>query len=151
MKERNIIMSDGTIGINTTLAYGTDTSTTVTLIGNISSLGGPNQTRTSIDKSTFDSSDNYKEFMPGMIDAGEITAEFNYDGSAAGTANNLNTLLQDTSTSATKIWTVTCPDTSKWQGSGFISALSPTIPMDDKITQSLTIKLTGKTTFTDVE
>jgi len=145
-------MSDGTVGISTTLSGGTSSS----VVGNIISIGGPNQTRTSVDKSTMDSTAKYKEFMPGMIDAGELTVEINYDGTAAGTADYLNATFQNTATSNISTWTITAPDAvagvssaSSWAGSGFISALGNAIPMDDKITQSLTIKLSGKLTFTD--
>jgi len=81
-----------------------------------------------------------------MLDAGEATFELNYDGSASGTANDLNTFL--TNTAAT--WTITFADTSTWACSGFITALGHAIPFDDKITQSMTLKFTGVPTFLDV-
>ena len=134
-------MSDGTHGHGTTLIGGS-TGT----IANVISISGPNQTRDSIDISTMDSSSKFREFISGMLDAGEITFEVNYDGSAAGTGNDLNTAL----TAAAETWTITFPDTSTWACSGFITALSFGDPYDDKMTQSVTIKFSGVPTFTDV-
>ena len=108
-------MSDGTHGHGTTLAGGT-TGT----IGNIISVSGPDQTRDAIDISTMDSTNKWREFIPGMIDAGEVTFDINYDGSAAGNANVLAGALDD----AAETWTITFPDTSTWVfGSSLIQVL----------------------------
>ena len=80
-------MSDGTHGHGSSLAVGGTT------IANIISIAGPNQTRDPIDISTFDSTSAFREFIPGMLDPGEYTLELNYDGSASGTANDLNTFF----------------------------------------------------------
>ena len=133
-------MSDGTHGHGTSLSCGG------TAVGNIISLSGPDQSRDSIDISTMDSTSKWREFIPGMIDAGEVTLDLNYDGSAAGTANLLAAHL----TSTAETWLVTFPDTSTWSSSGFMTALGHAIPFDDKITQSVTVKFTGSPTYTDV-
>ena len=111
-------------------------------VGDIISISGPNISIDSIDISSMDSSNKFGEFIPGMLDAGELTFEVNYDGSAGGTANDLQTAL---TTEAAETWTITFPDTagSNWVVSGFVSALGNAIPFDDKITQSLTITFTG--------
>ncbi len=133
-------MSDGILGHGTTLAIG------VTTIGNIQSITGPNQTRDSIDVSTMDSVNKWREFIPGRLDAGEITFTVNYDGASGGTANDLNTKL----TAVASTILVTFPDTSSFSCSGFVTGLGHAIPFDDKITQDITIKLTGVPTYLDV-
>jgi predicted secreted protein len=135
-------MSDGIHGHGATLGCGGTT------VGNIISIGGPNQTRDPIDISTMDSTSKFREFIPGMIDPGEITFECNYDGTAAGTANTLNTWKTNTANT----WTVTFNNngtTSSWACSGFMTALGHAIPFDDKVTQSVTVKCTGVPTYTD--
>ena len=134
-------MSDGTHGHGTTIGIATHTQ-----VGNVISISGPDQTRDAIDISTMDSSNKWREFIPGMIDAGEVTFDVNYDGSASGEANFLEAAI--TSTAAT--WTITFPDTSTWACSGFITSLGHAIPFDDKITQPVGIKFTGQPTYTDV-
>jgi len=79
-------MSDSVHGHGAVLSIGGTT------IGNIISITGPNQTRDSIDVSTMDSTSKWREFIPGMLDAGEVTFTCNYDGTAAGSANDLNTI-----------------------------------------------------------
>lgn len=135
-------MSDGTHGHGSTLAGGTAGT-----IGNIISMGGPNQTRDSIDISTMDSSSKWREFIPGMLDAGEMTFECNYDGVSEETGNDLNTALAD---ATPEEWTITLSDTSTWVCTGFVTALGFGSPFDDKLTQSVTIKFTGAPVYTDV-
>jgi len=133
-------MSDGTLGHGTILAIGAAT------IGNITSISGPNISRDSIDISTMDSTNKWREFIPGMLDAGEVTFDVNYDGADGATANDLNAALA----AAASTILITCIDTSTFSCSGFVTALGTAIPFDDKITQSVTIKLTGAMTYTDV-
>lgn len=136
-------MSDSEHGHGVTLNDGSIT------VGNIISISGPNQTRDSVDVSTMDSTSSFREFVPSMLDPGEMTFECNYDGTAAGTANELNTAK--TATAAT--WTVTFSGgsaTSSWACKGWITALGHAIPFDDKVTQSVTIKFTGIPTYTDM-
>lgn len=135
-------MSDGQHGHGTVLSIGGTT------IGNIMSITGPNQTRDSLDISTMDSTSKFREFIPGMLDAGEVTIEVNYDSAAGQTANDLNDAL--TQTASTII--ITFPPagaTSSFSCSGFVTALGFASPFDDKITQPVTIKFTGVPTYTD--
>jgi len=137
-------MSSGTHGHGTTLTGGT-----TGVVANVISISGPNQSRDSIDISTMDSTSKFREFMPGMLDPGEITFDVNYEGTASGEANSLNTAL----TAAAETWTIVFAGTAatygQWSCSGFITALNFSDPFDDKITQSVTIKFTGSPTFTD--
>ena len=145
-------MSDGTLGYGASLDLDSTTNFTAsTTIGNISTIGIGDETWDTIDISTMDSSDKYREFIQGMADAGEITLEMNYDGAASGTANDINTLKTNTSNS----FKITINDhttaTSKSNiiGNCFFSSIGMAIPFDDKITQSITMKISGKPTFTD--
>ncbi len=162
-------MSDGEHGHDTKLwaAVSTD-PTNFTAIGNVSSITGPTQTRDAIEKSTMDSTSKFREFIPGMLDAGETTFEVNYDGSASGNAAFLggtnattgllksnNTALSyfvvyndgaATATTAASHYT----NHSHWYAKGLMTSLGHAIPFDDKITQSVTIKFTGVATYIDI-
>jgi len=135
-------MSDGTLGKNTTL-----TGSVSGAIGNVTSITMPTQARDPVEITTMGSTSNFREFIPGLLNAGELTFELNYDGSAGGDANVLNTAL----TEDAETWTVVFPDTSSFACSGFITSIGGASPMDDKITQSVTIKLTGVPTYLDKE
>jgi len=139
-----------------------------TAIGNVISISGPSQTRDAIEKSTMDSTSKFREFIPGMLDAGEMTFDVNYDGSDGGDAtilggtNATTGLLKNTNTSLTYYLifndgaaTATTNAThisnhSYWYCKGLMTALGHAIPFDDKITQSVTIKLTGVPVFVDI-
>ena len=139
--------------------------TSFTAVGNVVNITGPNQSRDAIDISTMDSPSKFKEFIPGLLDAGEITVDINYDGSDSGNAsvlggtNAATGLLKNTNaammatigffdgTNGTGVTNVT--NHSFWQGKGFITALGHQIQFGDKITQPVTIKLTGAGAFTD--
>lgn len=127
-------MSVGLHGHGCTLTIGG------TAVGNITSISGPSIKRDAIDISTMDSTQKYREFIPGMIDAGEVTAELNYDGTTT-----VSKFLADQLTASAQAIVITFSDsdTATWTGSGFITSLGHTIPFEDKITQSVGIKLTS--------
>jgi predicted secreted protein len=126
-------MSTGYHGHGSTLAIGG------TAVGQIMNINGPNESRDSIDISNMGSSAKWREFLPGMLDAGECTIDMVYDGST----NAQLVAVQATQTAQTI--TVTFPDATNatWTASGFITSLGHTIPYDDKITQSVGFKFTG--------
>lgn len=138
-------MSDAIHGHGTTFSLGGTT------VGNIMTIGGPEISRDALDVSTMDSTSKAREFIPGMLDSGEITLELNYDGTAAGTGN----LLAGQMTATTlETMTIVLPaqgalGTSSWAISGFLTGLGNAIPFDDKVTQTVTIKLSGLYTYTD--
>jgi len=131
-----------THGKGTTLVGGT--AGTIGEVTNITI----NETMETIDVTSMDS--DYREFIAGWHDAGEITFTCNYDGSASGVADKLHASYI---AATAETWTVTFPDAasgSKFECSGLITNLSTAVPFDDKITQDVTIKLTGTPVFTDL-
>lgn len=118
-----------------------------TAVGNINTISGPNLTRDSIDISTMDSGTKHREFIPGMIDAGEISVDLQYDGTTVAT------LLKNQLTASAAAIVLSVPDagtvttSSTYTGTGFITSLGHAIPYDDKVTQSVGIKLTGTLTL----
>ena len=142
--------SDGQIAHGISLAVSDGTSTTT--VGNITSIGGPDQSRDAIDISTMDSTNKIREFLPGLIDSGEASIDLNYDSGDGGNADSLQTLLTATVMTWTIKWaeSTTTSSCSSIACAGFITRLGYAIPLGDKITQSLGVKFTGAHTFTDV-
>ncbi len=147
-------MSDSLHGHSSSVLISSTTHpTNGTALGNIISIGGPELSRDGLDISTMDSASKYREFLPGMIDAGEVTIELNYDGTAGGTANLLSEYLASSVNTAIIIRFgdhATPSSESHWDCLGSITALGNAIPFDDKVTQSVTIKLSGVATYTDL-
>ena len=121
-------------------------------IADLAPVGGPELGRDAIDVSTMDSPNKFREFIPGMLDAGEVTMDINYDGTAAGTGNFLSQQLTQTAQAITVSFGegTNTATSSSWVCSGFMTGLGHAIPHDDKVTQSVTIKLTGEPTYTDL-
>lgn len=137
-------MSEGILGHGTTLVGSVSGA-----VGNIVGVGGGGRIRDAVDKSTVESTDKFKEYFAGMADEGELTVELNYDGSDTGVGNLLNIAYQN---GAEETWTVTLSDLSSFACLGFINNLG--VPSfgspGEKVSQSVSIKLSGKGTFTDV-
>lgn len=118
-----------------------------TAVGSINNISGPDISRGSIDITTMDSSSNVAEFIPGIIDNGEVTIDLQYDGTTNAK------LLKDYVTATAASIVVTIPDggtlttTSTYTGTGFLTKLGHAIPFDGKVTQSATFKLTGALTL----
>ncbi len=132
----------GTHGYNTKLA-GASSGT----IGSITSITLPSRTVAAIKVTDLDATNKWETYIPGMRDAGELSLELNFDGSASGNSDALNTAL----TAAVQVWTITFPDGSTFAASGFITSLGGgSANNDDKITETVTLKFTAAPTFTDV-
>lgn len=138
----------GQIGHSTTLK----TLTTPQTIGDIINVTGPNQSRAAIETTAFDSADHAKEFITGLADAGEITFTLNYEGDTGGSPDILNDLMINRTIESWEIeYPLNTGSASKAKDvvSGFITSMTKAVPNGEKITQDVTIKLTGKVTFTD--
>lgn len=115
----------------------------------ITNITPPQPTRDSIDASHELSPDSYREFIPGLVDAGEVSIEFNFVPDAAGFATML-TELATAGSSAVKNRRIVFPDGSYFQFSAFLTGVSPETPLDDKMSATATFKVTGKPELTQV-
>lgn len=86
------------------------------------------------------SSNAFKEFLPGLGDGGELSFTINY---IKAQMTSLYALARTVSA-----FTLTLSDGSTLTGSGFFTSLGLAAPEDDRITQDVTVKITGKPTFT---
>lgn len=133
-------------GHGTVLVADTTTSFTAsTTLGVITNISGPNETAGSIEVTDFDS--EAAEFVPGLLEPGEMTLDLKYYATNASAIRTLeersdstNTLLyykvtlNDHETAASRSW---------WYCKGAITSLGHTIPFDDMVKQSVTIKFSG--------
>jgi predicted secreted protein len=126
----------GTHGHGTTLSGATTGS-----IGQILSVGLPDQSVDDLDVTTMASTNKWREFIPGLKDAGSMTLQLLYEKA------NYNT-VQGALGAAPEEWTITLPDGSTFVCSGYIKSSGGDSPHEDKITQSVTLKLSGEPTFT---
>jgi len=86
---------------------------------------------------TLGSANGGRTFIPGSPpDAGEITAECNLDANTSSWIDALD------NTGGSVV--LTFPDSTTWPRPGFVPACSVGVPLEDKTTISVTIKLTGQ-------
>ncbi|WP_297842927.1 phage tail tube protein [uncultured Roseibium sp.] len=112
-------------------------------IGEIFGISGPGLTRETADVTDFDSADRWREFIGALKDGGEITLEtgFNPDGT------DVTNWLSDINTDTAGYYKLVFPDTTSWGFSALMTGFEPATPLDDKMTASVTYKLTGKPSF----
>lgn len=126
-------------------AFGTQFRRAGAVIGNCTDLGGPERSRESLETTAHDSADQYREFIPGLKDGGEVTLTLNYDPT-----NATHELLDDDFDEQVvrdDYGIVVLPDTEDevtWELSAFITDLSDSFPHDDKMEREVTLKVTGK-------
>jgi hypothetical protein len=107
----------------------------------ILSIGLPDQKVDDLDVTTMASVEKIREFIPGLIDAGTTKLELLYE--------KVNyQKVQNVLGAPPEVWTITYPDGSNHSGLGYFNALGGDSKMEDKITQSATMKWSGKVTFT---
>jgi predicted secreted protein len=124
-------------------AFGTTLSRGSTEIANITSLSPPGVTRETLNVTSHDSPDGYMQFVGGLIDGGEVTADINWSPSLDSTA----TLLGDLEDPDPVEYTIDFPDGSSFTADLLITGFEPTANFDDKLTATLTFKVTGKPVF----
>lgn len=130
----------GTAGFGSSFLKVSGTSTTA--IGGITSIKGPGMSGDDIDVSDMDSANGFKEFIPGLVDAGEVSLDLNWDKDDTTT---LHGLWRATSTYRIQFGNAT---TSKWEFTGYLKGLENEAPHDDKISATATFKISGKPAYT---
>lgn len=131
--------TDATIGHNTLFQRDPGTAVYATL-AEVLSITPPNLARDTIDATHMLSPDRYREFISGLRDGGEATIELNFI--AGGTA--MTFLIADYNNNSSVPYKIVFPNTVSWSFSAFVTAISPEAPLDDKMTASVTFKITGK-------
>ena len=119
---------------------GSSANGTFRTIAEINTVSGPNLSRDTIDVTSLDSTGGYKEFIAGFRDGGEVSLEMNF------TIDGYGQMKLDFEDDALVDYKVILPDTTAttFSFSGLVTAMGLSIPMNDKITCSVTIKVSGQ-------
>ena len=114
-------------------------------VAEINSISGFNKTRDIIDVTTLDSTGGYREKISGFRDGGEITLNMNFTRAGYDLFN-----LDFETNSANQTYVIVLSDTAATEYSfgGWVTNITLDVPLDDKVTMTVTISIDGQITQT---
>jgi predicted secreted protein len=118
------------------------------VIGSVTEISGPSREREAIEVTAHDSPDQYREFVKGLKDGGEVSLTINYDPNDAG-HEALDDDFEERDNRDYQI--IIFPDTADehtWDFEALITAIGDEFPHDDKMSREVTVKISGKPTLT---
>ncbi len=137
--------SNAMSGVGTSFKRSNMMSTEVfSAIAEVNSIKGPDKKRATIDVTSLDSTGGYREFIPAFRDGGQVVLEMNF------TRDGFMAMNDDFETETLVDYQIVLPDTGATtiDFSGFVTDIGIGIPLDDKITCSVTIKVSGEAVMT---
>lgn len=122
--------------LGTTLAIGSTT------VGGLTSISGVEISADTIDVTTLDSTDGYREFIGGFIDGGEVSAE----GYLSDLGTNEATLVTLVGADETAC-VITFSNGATWTFDGVVTGFSTSADLEDPLSFSITVKVSGQPIF----
>ncbi len=112
-------------------------------IAEINSISGPNMTRDTIDVTSLDSTGGYREFIGGFRDGGTVQLSMNFIRAS------IDTMKTDYESDDLQNYEIVLPDdeNTTLEFQGLVTELPLEIPPDDKITMTVSIKISGQVTL----
>lgn len=136
----------GVNAFGTVLARGDGATPTevFTPIANITSLNPPGMSRETLDMTAHDSPEAWMQFLGGLKDGGEVSADINYNPAVH------DALVSDFDDDDPRNYAITFPDADEttWTFAAILTGFEPEAPYDDKLAASLTWKVSGKPDLT---
>jgi len=119
-----------------------------TTIAEVNDLGGPALALEAVDVTNHSSLEGWKEFIGGLLDAGEVSFSINYQPTHA-THNNTTGLIRDMRTRTKRNFQLVFTDSGNttWSFTALITGFEPTEPTDAQLTADCTLQVTGKPTI----
>lgn len=132
------------IGLGTKFQREGATPGTFEDIAQVVSITPPQSEADDVEIEELDPADGYKRYLPGLLDAGEVSLTLNFDPANTGH----NALLSDHQNRATKNYRIVLPDGYQWTFSGYVKSFAPQeISAGEVIQAEVTIKVSGKPTL----
>lgn len=112
-------------------------------VAELLAVNGPGLARDVIDVTDMDSTEKWREFVAGLKDGGEVTVDVNFDPNSS----HVTDWLADLNTDTPGYYKIVFPDTTEWGFAALMTGFEPADPHDEKMTATVTYKLTGKPAF----
>ncbi len=116
-------------------------------ISEINSITGPGMTRDTMDVTSLDSVDGYREFKTGFRNAGTLSLSSNF------TRHNYDLMKADFESDELQNYEIVLPDNENttFEFEGIVTEIPLSIPTGDKITMDITIQISGPVTVNSGE
>lgn len=125
-----------------------DGAGTFVTIANVSDISGPDRDREAIEVTAHDSPDQYREFVKGLKDGGEVSITINYNPGET-THEALDDDYEEKDLRDYQVVVLPGdPDEHTWDLTGLITSVGDAFPHDDKMEREVTVKISGKPTLT---
>lgn len=135
-------MANVVIGYGAAVTFKIGVAAAVAL-GEVTSIGLPNPQQADVEATHFASPGRAREYIPGLIDNGEITIGVNFDAGSA-TDDLVNDALAATAPIEVVITVPTSSGTGqKFTFPGVVKGFEKDIPIDDRQTATITIRVAG--------
>lgn len=116
---------------------------TFAAIANATSITPPALERETLDVTSHGSPDQWREYLGGLKDGGEVSIDINYDPRLH------DALVADFDDQNPRNYKVVWPGTlGSWSFAAILKGFEPEAPHDDKLAASLTFQVSGKPTLT---
>jgi len=100
----------------------------------------PNYSRDAVDATNMDSPNTFREYVAGLMDAGEVSIDLNYIPSASDA-------IIAAMVAGRGDFKITLPNSVQFLFSAIVTSFEPDAPIDDKMSATATFKITGKPTL----
>jgi predicted secreted protein len=111
-----------------------------TAVAGVRAIKGPDGQWHPIDVTVLASPSRSKVFLSGFYDGQTVELDIVYD--------HIQFATLQTQGGVANVWRIVFSDNSKWDFSGFITALATDNPLEDEVTSPMSIKVSGPVTFT---
>lgn len=130
-----------TIGYGSIFAVSTDGGSTYVDIAEVSDITPPSSAFDMVDATHMQSPNSDREFIIGLNDPGEASFSMNF---VPGSASDLKIQAIKQARARVKC-RITFPNGVTWTFSGLLMTYEPAVPTDDKMTATVTFKVSGST------
>lgn len=132
----------GTSGFGTLLKIGNGATVEVfTTIAEVRNISGPGLSLETIEATHMESPSGYREYLPSFKEPGEVSFDLNFLPSNTQHKGLKADMDARTKRNFKLVWPNTAGTT--WSFSGYITSFQPTAGIDEVLTASCTIKVTG--------
>lgn len=119
-----------------------------TTVAEVTDIKGPKLALNTYESTSHDSTDGWREYVPGLLEAGEVGIDLSFIPTNA-TQGYSTGLIKDQVNRTKRNFKVVFPDVggTTWSFSGYVTGFEVNAPVDDLLTASVTIQITGKPTL----